>query len=127
MASSSFENVFSSHTRSKTLLSLANFTESVCVNELAELTNCSLCSVHAAVKDLFKDKILQGSRQQNETKYCLNKSSASFDLIMAIKVTNERQTIRQRAHSYSKKAQQSLKFIADSHRLISKVKKPYDN
>lgn len=122
-----FANIFSSQTRSQVLLGLANFKNPVCVNELAEISDCSLCSVHAAVKDLYKTNVLQSSRQQNETKYQLNRLSPNFELIIAIKTVNEQQTLQQRANLYSKKAQRVLKFVSDSYQLMSNVKKCRDN
>ncbi len=122
-----FKNLFSSGARSAALLVLSELNDPVCLNELAELSQCSVCATRAAMQGLSKEKLVLRKRRRNETVFVLNRANARAEIIERIRLALEAEQVEARASKYDVRPKEVLHFASSTGSFLQKVRMLNEN
>ena len=122
-----FKNLFNSGAKSAVLLVLSELRDPVCLNELAELSECSVCATDAAMKSLSAKKLVRRKKRGNETVFTLNRGNRRAEIVESIRGRLESEMIEARARRYGDRPLEALQFASTTASFLSRVRALNEN
>ena len=118
----SIATFFSSSAKTRILKVLSEQTSPLHLRLIADLAECNVHSVERVLEDLLSEKLIKKQKIQNRVFFALRREKPIVESLCEVLKTITQVEMRNRAKTYSKRAQGALAFAEEFRDLYPSVK-----